>query len=242
MQGFLNVQHRFHVSIDTITNRIHQQGLADIVGGAGGFVRPVGGTGVVKIFFPACRNGLANHVLLAVGAEQKARKGIYRLFLYGDSGVPAQQTADRPKIHLADDRLMGAGNADPLVLWLLHQLLDFIVWPPGLSLNHYANIEGVLQDTPNRYRRPLGLRVALEAGDILHPQGTLVFRGRENPIGVQPVSDPLLAHSFQLPAKNIPHHLGGVIVYNKLILVVRRFQIAVGGKRPHKLSLSLLNL
>ena len=175
LQGFLNVQHRFHVGMDTVTNRIHQQGLADIMGGAGSFVRPVGGTGVVKIFFPSCRNGLADHVLLAVGTEQKSRKGIYRLFLYGDSGVPAQQAADRPKIHLADDRFMGAGNADPLVLWLFHQLLDFIIWPPGLSLNHHTDIEGVLQDAPNRYRRPLGLRVALEAGDIFHPQGTLVF-------------------------------------------------------------------
>ena len=175
MQGFLNVQHRFHVGMDTITNRIHQQGLADIVGGTGGFVRTVGGTGVVKIFFPACRNGLADHVLLAVGAEQKSRKGIDRLFLYGDSGIPAQQAADCPKIHLADNRLMGAGNPDPLVLWLLHQLLDFIVWPPGLSLNHHPDIEGILQDAPNCYRRPLGLRIAFEAGDILHPQRTLVF-------------------------------------------------------------------
>ena len=175
MQGFLNIKHRFHVSVDTVTNRIHQQGLTDIMGGAGGFVRPVGGTGVVKIFFPACRNGLADHVLLAVGAEQKSRKGIDRLFLYGDSGIPAQQSAHGTKIHLADDRLMGAGDPDPLVLRFLHQLLDFIIWPPGLSLNHHTDIEGVLQDAPNRYRRPLGLRVALEAGDIFHPQGTLVF-------------------------------------------------------------------
>ena len=136
------------------------------MGGAGGFVRPVGGTGVVKIFFPACRNGLADHVLLAVGAEQKSRKGIDRLFLYGDSGIPAQQSAHGTKIHLADDRLMGAGDPDPLVLRFLHQLLDFIIWPPGLSLNHHTDIEGVLQDAPNRYRRPLGLRVALEAGEV----------------------------------------------------------------------------
>ena len=175
LQGFLNVQHRFHVSVDTVTNCVCQQRLADIVGSAGGFVRPIGGAGVIKIFFPASRNGLADHVLLAISAEQKSRKGIDRLFLYGDSGVPAQQAADCPKIHLADNRLMGAGNPDPLVLWLLHQLLDFIVWSPGLSLNHHTDIEGILQDAPNRYRRPLGLRIAFEAGDILHPQGTLVF-------------------------------------------------------------------
>ena len=175
LQGFLNIKHRFHVSVDTVTNCVCQQRLADVVGSAGGFVHPIGGTGVVKIFFPACRNGLADHVLLAISAEQKSRKGIDRLFLYGDSGVPAQQAAYGTKIHLADNRLMGAGNPDPLVLWLLHQLLDFIVWPPGLSLNHHTDIEGILQDAPNCYRRPLGLRIAFEAGDILHSQGTLVF-------------------------------------------------------------------
>ena len=77
---------------------------------------------------------------------------------------------------------------------------------------------------------------------IFDAVGLLVFHGREDAQVIEFVSNPLIAHAADLPREDVPHHSGGFVVDQQVILILWVFQIAVGRKGADELSVAAPNI
>ncbi len=110
------------------------------------------------------------------------------------------------------------------------------------SLNEYACVDRIFQDTQHGVGRPCRLRVRLEGGGKPHAQRSFVFHGRKHAAVIQSGGDILRAHALQLPFEDIPHDVRSVFVCHQTGFVCFVFQIAVHGKCADILAALALDL
>ena len=82
----------------------------------------------------------------------------------------------------------------------------------------------------------------LIAAAIFDAAGLLVFHRGEDAQVVEFVSNPLIAHTADLPREDVPHYSGRFFVNEQVVFVLRVFEIAVRRKRTNKLSVTASNI
>jgi len=125
----------------------------------------------------------------------------------------------------------------PLAFILRNAFVYLITRRSLLTLNENSCIDGVLQNTDNRSRRPCGFCACLERGGILHSKRAFVFHRRENAELIQCVGYILWADALQFPLEDVPDNIGGVLINHQLVFILFIFQITESGKGTEKLPI-----
>ena len=227
--------------LNRFQNRLFEYPLTDAVGGAAapGFVF---GAVIIGVTLTARGHGLSHHAAPTVCTENQAGEWVDRFFVRRDAGILHKHTAHRIEHLLCNNRLMGVLHPNPLILRFENPLFDFIVGSAFLSLHKMPCIDGVFENPADRHSSPFCLGVYLKAGRKIHSQKPLVFQGGRLADVIEPVGDPLLTESLQLPRKNIPYNLSGIGVNDQLMFRFLRLQIAIYGKSAEEFALLALDI
>ncbi len=185
---------------------------------------------------------LSHQRLPAVTAEDQAGKRKHLLFIGRGAGIPAHQILYNVEQDAVDQRLMGIFYANPVLFlhWLTY--LYLVVRRCLLALRQNSHIYLVGQNPCDRLCCPSRLCIDLERGLKPAAKTLFVFHRRENPLLVQSICNPVLAHAVDFHAEYILYHLSGICIDNKLVMIVRVFQIAIAGKGTNELPFFSLDL
>ena len=195
----------------------------------------MGGADIVHILLIPCGNGLAYHACAAIAAENHSAEQSDRLTARAAAGIAFQHFLNAVKINLGDNRFMAVLDDRPLALIFGNALVDFIAWRGLLALYKNTGVDGVLQDTDDRSRRPKGFCTGLEGSGKLHSKGPFVFHGGKDAELVQSVGYILGAYALQFPFEYVTDNIGGVLVNHQFVFVLLVFQISESGKGTEEL-------
>ena len=181
---------------------------------------------------------MAGHAFSAVSAAEQTGKQIDLLSARSGPGILPVQILCRLKDIFVNDCRYGVLHNKPLFFRhrspLMHLITDNLL--PALA--HDPNIQGVLEHTRDRGRRPQAVVMRTMGVPVPEALGAFVSRRVWDSIPIEPSGNPGLAHSLaDKPAEYVPHHLSGIPVNHKGVFVVRVLGVAIGGKRADKLPL-----
>ena len=200
------------------------------------------GADVVDILFIAGGNGFAHHVCAALAAEHHAAEKLHGAVAGAAAGIQRERLLYAVKVPALNDSFVGVRNDCPFAFRLCDALSHLVAGCGFFSLNEYACVDRIFQDTQHGVGRPYRLRVRLKGSGELHAKRFLVLHRREHPIVVQTAGYVLRTHALQLPRKDVPHDICGVFIYDQVIFVRFIFQIAVDGKCANVLAALALDL
>ena len=222
-----------HLILDSEQNGGLQTVVLDRVHGAG---RPgavlVSGAGVIDIF-PALAAGDG---FPAVGAFQKTAEQVNLPPFGGCPGIAYQQGLHLVKGFVGDDSLVGIGDAHPFFLRHRLNLVYLVAFHTAAALYQIPGIDGVGEDFMYHAGSPHGVvRHSRGNGQALFPA---VGRGAGYAVFVQIQGDGPFRRALQ---EHGIHALDGFSrIHNKLVLILRVFDVAIGGERADILAVAPL--
>ena len=116
----------------------------------------------------------------------------------------------------------------------MHQIFQLVVVGLLPPLDQHPGVGFIRQDTDHRLGGPLGLQaVRCAPGGVGQAPADLIGQRGEDPALVQLPGDFLRAGPVDAAAVNLPDHMGGVLVDDQMILVIRVLPVAVDRTGPH---------
>ena len=199
----------------------------------------IGRADVVNIPLVAAGYGLSDHTCPTVPAEYHAAEQADRftLGIRAAPGIPLEHALHAVKQQLGNDSFMVVLDYAPFRFCFGDALMHLIAGRCILTLRQCANINGVLQDTNYRCRRPERFGIGFERRCELHTERTLILHRRQHTQPIQRIGDILRADALQLPLENIPHDVRCKFIHDEAVLILFILHVAVGGKGAEILSL-----
>ena len=193
-----------------------------------------GGAVVIDILFPLDRVGFPGHAPAAAAADEDAGEQVDLLALRGGAGVQAGDHPHQLEPLPGDDGVVGVLHPCPVLGGLLHQIFQLVVVGLLPPLDQHPGVGFIRQDTDHRLGGPLGLQaVRCAPGGVGQAPADLIGQRGEDPALVQLPGDFLRAGPVDAAAVNLPDHMGGVLVDDQMILVIRVLPVAVDRTGPH---------
>lgn len=181
--------------------------------------------------------GLTDHAPAAAPADQQTGKQVHLIGLGGGSCIDAPEPLHKVKILLFNDGFMGAFHPHPLVGGLAFPLLQFKMRRALPPLYQRASIGFVPQDAYNGSSRPLAILLVRKAVFSMGQAGVLLIRQRrQDAHAVQLRRDVRRTDALHAFSEYVPYHIRCVVVDFQFLMLVARFEIAVYGKRAHKVT------
>ena len=112
----------------------------------------------------------------------------------------------------------------------------------GAALLHIADVHLIFQHPVNRSIGPIGGFPQLLAVVVTFPFQLLVLAGTGDTLPVQQLGNSDFPISLLVQIKNASDYISGERVDEQLIMILRVFPIAIRGKGPNELPLTLLGL
>ena len=201
----------------------------------------IGGADVVDILFRLRRDGLADHWLLTVSAEQEAGKQMRFVLIGRTAHIPLHHDLDCHEVLVGHKSFMRIFYLDPLGFILAFHNADFVVGSAALALRQNADINLVGENTLDGFVCPFCGIAGFEDGIKLHTGGMLVFHWGQNAHLVQTLCNAPNGEAVLVHGKDHLHIFADRFIHDELVFVLRRFHVAVRGERTDELTALLLD-
>ena len=201
----------------------------------------IGGADVVDILFRLRRDGLADHWLLTVSAEQEAGKQMRFVLIGRTAHIPLHHDLDCHEVLVGHKSFMRIFYLDPLGFILAFHNADFVVGSAALALRQNADINLVGENTLDGFVCPFCGIAGLEDGIELHTGGMLVFHWGQDAHLVQTLCNAPNGEAVLVHGKDHLHIFADRFIHDELVFVLRRFHVAVRRERADELTALLLD-
>ena len=235
------LHHDLDLHLERIPHNVMEFFIPQIMARATAFVLFAAGALIIDVPLSFIAGRPAHQSAAAVPTVEKACKQGHRFGIVRPACFGFQNPLHQFKLFCWNDCFMGIVHDCPVPHRHIHFLFGTIIQPPCLSLYQFPGIDLIVQDAVHCLGGPRRLIALAEMQAQLCTALQLSRSGGRHFLRIQAVCDALIAHTIDLPAKNVLHRFRCQFVHDQLRMIGRILPVSIRCKAPHKIAALALN-